>query len=648
MRIALRATLLGVGWCLTASTLHAQRTKRPARASTPAAPGGSVRAELASVLLQSGRYDEAAREYRVLLARDPSNFDYRLGLVHALAWGDHPRDAERELVELLAKRPGAPELDSLLRVVRDAYDPRAVDAADWVAKDPSYAPYRLALARALAREHMPRLAIAHFDTLLSHPSTGPLPGRGVLLREMADAYIASDDRAGGAERLRAALALSPTDTTLRHTLASMLADARRYEDAKAQYDTLILQEPSAGLLLDRARIRLSLGDRAGAEADLWASVGLQPSSSAYLLLGDLYRERGDYRGARSMYVAARLGAPSDVRTAVSAALAQLDREERPAILAPLVGDDPGWRLTEDAAADNLGVAYSALSLRRIIPVTTTTHIALGTEWRQLAERTSRRRIDASGFGATAGAWQEVAYGPLLGRLQLEGGAIHHPLGGTLGEARGAMSAWASAWQATVELARAAAYPSLFSVDALLPPEGGTALIERDAAITLGGPVGAFDVGLRWQQSVISDDNRRTTVDGSLRYALGGKLFAVYAFNTVAFAERSPLYWDPDRYVSQSAGIEYAVRQARGLSFAARLLPSYAMSDEAPVLPGTAPGGTPVARGALVHHAALQFGAGAELGYRVHAWEVAGALSYGRGRAGDYQRVGASITLRMVP
>src|SRR6476619_4846951 len=270
MRVVGRAALFGAGFLFSASCLSAQR---PSRGRAPSSQASvTVRAELATVLLQSGRYDEAAREFRTLLARDPSSFEYRLGLAHALAWGNHPREAERELVQLLAKRPGTPGLDSLLRVVRDAYDPRAVDAAQWVASDPWYPPYRLALARALARERMPRLAIVHFDTLLSRPASPGMPDRGSLLREMADAYVAAGDRLGGAERLRAALALAPLDTALRHAVASMLADGKRYDEAKAQYDTLLLQTPSGSLLVERARIRLALGDRAGAQADLWSSV----------------------------------------------------------------------------------------------------------------------------------------------------------------------------------------------------------------------------------------------------------------------------------------------------------------------------------------------------------------------------------------
>src|SRR5437764_13713325 len=104
MRVVARAVLLGAGLCMSAGLAKAQRPQAARRSPTPASNSLTVRAELAAVLLQSGRFDEAAREYRLLLARDPTNFDYRLALARALAWGDHPRDAERELVKLIAKR----------------------------------------------------------------------------------------------------------------------------------------------------------------------------------------------------------------------------------------------------------------------------------------------------------------------------------------------------------------------------------------------------------------------------------------------------------------------------------------------------------------------------------------------------------------
>src|SRR5689334_21124363 len=191
MRVVHRGALIGAGLCLLSSSLVAQR---PSRARTPTTQGNAtVRAELATVLLQSGRYDEAAREFRTLLARDPSSFAYRLGLARALAWGDHPRDADRELVQLIARRPGALGLDSLLRVVRDAYEPRAVQADQLVASHLFYPPYRLALARALVREGMPRLSIVHFHTSLARPLAARISDRRRILRDLADGYIPAGD-----------------------------------------------------------------------------------------------------------------------------------------------------------------------------------------------------------------------------------------------------------------------------------------------------------------------------------------------------------------------------------------------------------------------------------------------------------------------
>jgi hypothetical protein len=349
-----------------------------------------------------------------------------------------------------------------------------------------------------------------------------------------------------------------------------------------------------------------------------------------------------------MYVAARQGAPHDVRTAVASALAQLDREERPALIAPLVGEDPGWRVSEEAAADNLGVAYSDLAARRTFAIASATRIALGMDWRELAQHTAARHVDLSGYGATLGAWQEAAYGPVLGRLAVEGGPVYHPSVGSLGEVRGALSAWLFAWQGTVGVAAAPAYPSLFTVDALLPATGGSPLTERDVTVALGGPLGPLEIALRGERSFVSDGNRRLTIETYLRYPLGSNLFAVYAGSAAGFAQRSTLYWDPDHYSSQAAGIEYAVRRGRGLSLAARVLPSYAASDEAPIIPSSTPGDPAVTRGPITRRTAFQFAGAAEAGYRVHGWEAAGAVSYGRGRAGDYQRVGASVTIRMVP
>jgi hypothetical protein len=464
---------------------------------------------------------------------------------------------------------------------------------------------------------------------------------------MADAFVAAGDRIGGATRLLSALALAPNDTALRHGVAGILADAHRYAEARAQYDTLLMATPSGPLFLERAQLRLASGDRAGAESDLWASVHAAPSSSAYLLLGDLFRERGDYRGARSMYVAASQGAPREMRIPLAAALAFLDREERPSLVGPPVGEDPGWRLSDDAAADNLGVAYSVVAIRRTWPVASATRISLGGDWRQLAEHSAARHVDAAGYGASIGGWQEAAYGPLLARLAIDGGAVYHPIVGTFGQAHGTLSAWLFAWQGAVEAAAEPAYPSLFSAEALLPANGGAALTERDLAGSLGGPIGNVDIGGRVERSQLSDGNRRLTIDITARYPLLPNVYAIYTVDRVAFEDRSTLYWDPAHYTAQGLGIEYVVRRARGLTFRARVLPTYAATAEASVPAFAVPGDPTVVRGPIVQSTALQFGADAELGYRTSRWELASAVSYGRGRAADYQRAALSAVLRLL-
>ena len=73
--------------CAAAAPLAAQRGRTPPARSVATGDRRSqaIRAEYAAVLLQSGRYREAAQEYRTLLASDPRQADYRLALARALA-----------------------------------------------------------------------------------------------------------------------------------------------------------------------------------------------------------------------------------------------------------------------------------------------------------------------------------------------------------------------------------------------------------------------------------------------------------------------------------------------------------------------------------------------------------------------------------
>ena len=617
------------------------------RAGRPGTGAARVRAEFASVLLQAGRYDEAAREYRVLLARDGDRFEYRLGLARALAWGNHPREAERELSVLARQRAGNASVDSLLRSVRESFEPRAVDASSWVAREPWYQPYRLALARALAREGLSALAIVHFDTLLQRGAGAP--DRASLVREMVDAYVAAGNAAAGAARLRAELARSPADTALRHTLAALLATDRRYQDARDEYDALLREVPTAALFRERAAVVLALGDRRAAEADLSSSLAIEPTGDTYLMLGTLYRERGDYRAARAMYDAAAARRERSVKQALAAARAQLAREQRPVVaFAPPLGSDPGWHVAEVASADNQGVFYSALGLSRTFPVASATSLSVGSEYRQLGERANGRAVYASGYGASLGVAQDATAGLLLVRAAATGGAVYHPRSGVLPEGRLGLATWVGAWQLSAEAASRAAYPTLFTAASLLPPDSAGPLVERGVTATLGGPLGALDVALSWQRSRLSDDNSRLTLQGYARYPVAPGLYVVYSATSIAFSRRSALYWDPSKYVAHGAGIEYAVRRHRGLSTAVQLLPGFASSTESQRLRSDAVPSGPPEIGPLQEHRALQLSGSAEASYRASRWEGVAGVSYGRVRAGTYQRFAATLALRFAP
>lgn len=141
----------------------------------------AIRAEMASVLLQSKRYDEAAREYRVLLAYSPRSYSHRLNLVRALMWGDRPREAEREVMVLITQRGREPELERTLLAARQQLQPSADEAAAWQRERPQSLEYRRILARSLARERRSSDALAQYDTLIRmRPSPGHLLERGYV------------------------------------------------------------------------------------------------------------------------------------------------------------------------------------------------------------------------------------------------------------------------------------------------------------------------------------------------------------------------------------------------------------------------------------------------------------------------------------
>ena len=211
MRLA--PLLVASGTLLLAGSLGAQRSgggrggaapARPPAVSPAQARANAVRAELAEMLLQSKRYEEAASEYRLLVEADSTNASYRLGLAQAFAWGGRYREAERELRVLTARRPRPAAADTLLRTVRVSLRPDVREATEWVAEQPRYAPYRIALARALVRAGQLDAALAQNDTLLGISRTP------AALVERARTNIARRDLVAAEADLGASIALGAT------------------------------------------------------------------------------------------------------------------------------------------------------------------------------------------------------------------------------------------------------------------------------------------------------------------------------------------------------------------------------------------------------------------------------------------------------
>jgi tetratricopeptide (TPR) repeat protein len=605
--------------------------RAPARGSSTGTPSSTaVRAELAALLLHSKRYDEAAREYQALLNRAPANDEYRLGLARALAWGKRPREAERHLRVLKARRPTNYEIDDFLRSVRESFEPTSGEATSWVAEQPRYAPYRLALARALVREGNARAALPHYEMLMANNSSP------ALRREAVDAQISAGDYARAADRLRIAVLRTPADSAARHSLARLLIAAQQYDEGLAHYDSLVAWYPTSGVLIERAQVHMTRRDLAAAEKDAVASLYGRQTAEAYLLLSTIQRLRGDWDEARvSLHRAGMLGVEPRDR---DAALAQLARDERP-IVAFLPGWDEsaGWAARSSATTDNLGLLYTTLGVRGIQEFPNGFSGSIDAELRRIAQPAPGVSGQVIGTSFDVGLANEFDYGPLLMRIGARAG-LAHQAGQSLPTFGLAASGWFKAWGISLEHVSAPAYPELLSVSAIeVPDSDEDPLSERSTSIALGGPLGVADLALYGQRAEISDGNLRTTMQAVLRLPLSTHVTALTGVTGIRFTERSTLYWDPLTYWSGAAGLELAARQPRGVSAAIRVLAGPARSVEEVRVSRF--------RTDEVEHSVLQLGAGADLSYRSESAELGAALNYGNGRAGDYRRLEAALYVR---
>lgn len=625
----IRALLALLTLLVVASGASAQTSRRRPGSGPPSPVNSSVRAELAAVLLESGKYSDAAREYRALLGRDPGNYGYRLALARALAWGGSYREAERELTLLARQRPNDPDLDKLEQLVRPNLEPSSYEASQWVAQRPYYQPYRVALAHALVREHQPRAAITVYDALLAaNPSAA-------LLRDLATAYSDAGDRRGGIARLSEFVARAPADTGFRLALVDLLVQDRQYAAALAQSDTVLSYGRTPAVLLSRARIDIARDDLGAAERDLLEALAAKPTPQAYLLLGDTYRWRGEYGKARGSYEYARTmrgGRP------VTEAFAQLARDERSVLtFEPPSAAEGGWQSNASADGDNGGVHYSTVDFRRGFTFGPGIVGSAGLEVRQLREESASSHGAAGGYATEFGLSREGIAGAFYGRVGATAGFVAQPLAQTVPTASLALTGRFYAWSGSVQVSTAPAYPSLRTLASIIPfGEGSKPLTETGAAFSLAGPLGPANVALGLRRVSISDENDRTDKQAYVRFPLNPALSAIYWGTSIAFGQPSTMYWSPQDYTSNSLGLELAARQLRGWSLLMRVLPGVASTTDTPFTHSSVAETSP-------QRLRFQFSTGGELAYRRPGWET--GIGFDWGRVASYSRT--SLSARVV-
>lgn len=597
-------------------------------------PNEAARSELAATLLAGGHYDEATSEYRELLALRPENREYRLSLARALLWGDHPRDADALLGTMALATPRDTAVLSLLHDARGSYDPTDAEATRWLLEEPSYAPYRLALARALAAEGRARQAAAQFDLLLATDSSLS------LLREAAGAHGSAGDSLGAARLYARAVALAPNDDSLRLDLARALAWSGNADAAIEQYSVLIARRPTAELLLVRGQLYVWRGDYARGTADLRRSVALVPSYDGFALLGDVARWQGQFAEARSMYLRALALSPDDSR--VKVALADLRRMET-LYIASIGGAEAGWTTTGTYAEDNTGFLFLSGGMSGGVAVDSETIIALGVEQRRIAQRSARARekyID--GFAVDARVRRQI--GDHFA-LSADGGIARHALVGDIPFGGVALDWERGRVSASLSLGTGPVYGSLMSMAALapgvvLPNSASGPIVGRTATASVSVPIGPGALTITGERLELSDGNARNLVSAAVRVPLASNIAAIYDGSVMGYARQSDFYWDPRRYSSQAVGVEVTGQPARGLTVAVRALPGIAQSEE-PI--GAASGGSPAL---LSSRQVFQLSTGGELRYHVGRWDASAGADYGRGRDGDYQSLSGSVRVRM--
>ncbi len=249
--------------------------------------GRAARLNLAALELESGHVDQARSIYDALLSQAvPGSEDLpsvRLGRATLALRASLSEQAEAELTGLLESEPLQPEylsLRALCRLAMHRTRQAEADARRALELDPSSpSRERLWIRARLASGLVEGLRIDRPSTLAKLP--GDLKSLTADLRAAAQALEPRRD--------------DPVALTTRAVILAALGD-RSAEAVASRAIDLEPQSPRARLT--RARVRYSLGSRAGAEADVEAGLAIDPDDpDLNELRGVLAFEAGDPKSA---------------------------------------------------------------------------------------------------------------------------------------------------------------------------------------------------------------------------------------------------------------------------------------------------------------------------------------------------------------
>lgn len=272
------------------------------------------------------RPEQAEAELRKALELDPQLVEARIRLARMLSEQGRTAEARGWVEEAVAMRP-----DSFMNLVTAAminaqagHADRALELADQaLAIQPDAEPAMEVKVSALFIRGMPEAAIVAAQSFLERqPDAAGVAGRlGVALAragrmkeaapllargldteypregvrdQVALFEAANGNHDGAVALLRAELADRPTQLETRSLLAGILAEARRYQDALAETDTLIRLDPTkVGNYARKVGLLITLGQLDAAQATVERGLALDPGHPEILLaLANLQSKQG--------------------------------------------------------------------------------------------------------------------------------------------------------------------------------------------------------------------------------------------------------------------------------------------------------------------------------------------------------------------